>query len=220
MIPGSRRTFIKKLYYSMVAVVLNYCPWLTLIRSASAKIKRQILPADTPMASLINKNPRFLDTRNLQPIPLKQFETMGLSDYTVDPETWRLEVVGQVKRPLSLSLADIRRLPAVEREVLLICPGVFANFGRWKGISISALLEAAQADSGITHITIRGPDDPDGKSKRFPVSAIQLDAVFLAYEINGQELPQKHGYPLRVVAEGYFGFDWIKFVRRIEIDNT
>lgn len=220
MIPNSRRSFIKKLYYSTVVVVLNYCPWLTLMRSASAKIRRQILPADTPMASLINKNPRFLDTRNLHPIPLNQFETMGLSDYTVDPEIWRLEVVGRVKRRLSLSFAEILRLPAIEKKVLLICPGVFANFGRWKGIPISALIEAAQADSGVTHITIRGPDDPDGKSKRFPVSAIQSDAVFLAYEINGQVLPPKHGYPLRVVAEGYFGFDWIKFVQRVELDKT
>jgi len=220
MIPGSRRTFLKKLFLTTGAVFLQYCPLPTWVQSATAKLKKQILSAGTSMASLINKNPRFLDSRNLQPIPLSQFETMGLNEYAFDSRVWRLEVIGQVENPLSLSLTDVLKLPTLEKNALLICPGVFANFGRWKGISIAQLLKTAQADSRSTHITIRGPGGPDEKSKRFPISDIQKDAVFLAYEINGQELPQKHGYPLRAVAEGYFGFDWIKFVHQIEVDKT
>jgi sulfoxide reductase catalytic subunit YedY len=220
MISGTRRTIIKKLFYSVATAMLSFYPWSALVRSAAAKLKRQILPANTPMASLINKNPRFLDTRNLEPIPLSQFGTMGLSDYTVETERWRLTVTGQVEKPLSLSFNDILKLPALEKNVLLICPGVFANFGRWKGISIAQLLKAAHADNRITHITIRGPEGPDEKSKRFTVSEIQSDTVFLAYDINGKMLPQRHGYPLRAVAEGYFGFDWIKFVHQLEVEKT
>ncbi len=42
--------------------------------------------------------------------------------------------------------------------------------------------------------------------------------VFLAYEVNGKPLPQKHGFPLRVVAEDRFGFTWVKFVHKITVD--
>ena len=219
MVPGSRRAFIKKLLLTMGVTALPYYPLPEWIQSAAAKLKKQILSAGTSMVSLINKNPRFLDTRNLKPIPLDQFGTMGLNEYVFDPQVWRLRVVGQVKKPLSLSIADILKLPTIEKNILMICPGVFANFGSWEGISIEQLLKSAQADKRSTHFTIRGPEGPDSKSKRFPISDINNDKVFLAYKINGQELPQKHGYPIRAVAEGYFGFDWIKFVHQVEVDE-
>lgn len=203
----------------MGAVLLSHCPVPRWVQSAAAELKKQILSAGVSMDSLINKNPRFLDTSKLRPIPLNQFGTMGLNEYAFDSRVWRLQVTGQVEKPLSLSMDDILKLPIFEKNVLMICPGVFANFGHWKGISIAQLLDTAQADSHSTHITIRGPEGPDEKSKRFSVSDIQKDAVFLAYEINGQKLPQKHGYPIRAVAEGYFGFDWIKFVHKIEVDK-
>ena len=217
MTPGSRRTFIKRVLYAVSGVILQYFPWFSLVRSAAAKLKRQILREDTPMASLINKNPRYLDTRNMKPIPLNQFGTMGLSDHVFQPGPWRLEVGGQVGTPLSLSLPDIFKLPAVEKDVLLICPGVFANFGCWKGITVAQLLKLAQTRDDVTHVTIHGPDQ---KSARFAISDIDADGLILAYEINGDALPRKHGSPLRVVAEGYFGFDWIKFVHRIEVEKA
>jgi sulfoxide reductase catalytic subunit YedY len=219
MVPGSRRAFLKKLLLTMGATALSYCSLPVWVQSAAAKLKRQILAAGTSMVSLINKNPRFLDTRILRPIPLDQFGTMGLNEFAFDPQFWRLEVIGQVKNPLSLSKTDILKLPTIERNILMICPGVFANFGSWEGISIGQLLKSAQADARSKHITIRGPKGPDAKSKRFPISDINDDKVFLAYKINGQELPQKHGHPIRAVAEGYFGFDWIKFVHQIEVDE-
>ncbi|MBW2515672.1 MAG: molybdopterin-dependent oxidoreductase, partial [Deltaproteobacteria bacterium] len=42
------------------------------------------------------------------------------------------------------------------------------------------------------------------------------DKVFLAYEVNGEKLPVRHGFPLRIVAEDYYGDDWVKYVYRIE----
>lgn len=216
MNPGSRRLFLKKFFYSAVAAVLQSGPLSSLIRSTAAGLKRQTLPADTPMDSLINKNPRYLDTRNLRPIPLDQFGSMGLSDHAVDIEDWRLEVAEKAEPSRVFNYWDILKLPVVQKDVLLICPGVFANFGRWKGISITEFLKIDQADPGSAFITVYGPDE---KSKRFPASDILSNAVFLAYEINGQMLPRRHGYPLRAVAEGYFGFDWIKAVHRIGIDK-
>ena len=108
-------------------------------------------------------------------------------------------------------------LPPVERNVLLICPGFFVNHGRWKGISLGRLLEKAQMESGVTHVTISGPAGRYEKTERFPLADVLSDKVYLAYAVNGETLPLKHGYPLRVVAEDYYGSDWVKFVNKVTL---
>jgi len=47
----------------------------------------------------------------------------------------------------------------------------------------------------------------------------QSDKVFLAYEVNGKPLPQRHGFPLRAVAEDSFGYDWVKYVYKVEVNK-
>ncbi|UCD32648.1 MAG: molybdopterin-dependent oxidoreductase [Desulfobacterales bacterium] len=61
---------------------------------------------------------------------------------------------------------------------------------------------------GITHVTFSGPKKRYEKVERFPIEDVFSSKVFLAYGVNGEALPQKHGFPLRVVAEGYYGDFW------------
>ena len=215
----TRRNFIKITAKMVTSISVFLSPFFSLIRSAIAEAGKWILPKGINLKNLINKNPRSLDTRNLDPIPLDQFGTMGITDYKVDLNIWRLVIDGHVKNPSKLKYSQILELPAIERNVLLICPGVFANFGRWKGVSIKTLLNIADAKDGVTHVTVRGPEGPYEKVNRFPISDILADEVFLAYQVNEKALPQKHGYPLRAVAEGYYGFDWIKYVYKVEINR-
>jgi DMSO/TMAO reductase YedYZ molybdopterin-dependent catalytic subunit len=72
-----------------------------------AKTQRVILPKGTERKTLINSNPANLDTRNLDITPLKNIETMGITDYEVNLNDWRLEVTGHVKTPLSLTYSEI-----------------------------------------------------------------------------------------------------------------
>jgi len=51
---------------------------------------------------------------------------------------------------------------------------------------------------------------------QFPIADIRSNKVFLAYAVNGEKLPQQHGFPLRIVAEDYYGSDWVKYVYKIE----
>ena len=81
------------------------------------------------------------------------------------------------------------------------------------------LLNLAQAEEGITHVTLRGPDSGYEKVDRFPLKDIASNKVFLAFEINGQVLPQKHGFPLRAVAEDYYGSNWTKYVYKVEAEK-
>jgi sulfoxide reductase catalytic subunit YedY len=191
----------------------------SMVRWALAETGRIILPKGTPRESLIDKNPAELDARHLDVTPLEKFGTMGLTDHSVSLETWGLEVDGRVKKPLCLSYEEIKKLPPVERTVLMICPGFFANHGTWKGFSFTTLLKQAQVEDGATHITVRGPDGKYENTQRYPIEDVLSNRVFLAYEVNGKPLPQRHGFPLRAVAEGYYGYDWVKYVYRVTVEK-
>ena len=213
---SNRRHFIKTAIHFAAWLGLLCGPLFKSVRNAYAKTKRTILPSGTKMSSLVNQNPASLDTRNLEITPLNSFETMGLNDHLVDLNNWRFEVSGNVRKPLNLTYPQLLALPAIERNVLLICPGFFANHGRWKGLSVKELLKISEAPNDITHITFRGPNSRYEKVERFPIADIIADKVFLAYQVNGKDLPQKHGFPLRTVAEDYFGSTWVKYVYKME----
>jgi len=215
---NKRRRFLKISLEFITGMGLFLSPLFSWTRLVYAKIKKIILPKDTPLKDLINKNPAELDTRNLDITPLKDFKTMGITDQETDLNTWRLKVEGHVKVPLTLTSSQILSLPTIERDVLLICPGFFANHGRWKGISMSALLQKAKVTDQGTRITFRGPEGIYEKAEGFPLKDVLSNKVFLAYAVNGKPLPQKHGFPLRVVAEGYYGYMWVKYVHKMTVE--
>lgn len=214
-----RRHFLKKSLGFIAGLLVWTSPVLAAARKAFAEAAKIILPKGTARETLIDKNPALLDTRNLDPVPLESFGTMGLSDHEVDPERWRLSVTGRVKNPLRLTLDEMKTLPAMTRNVLLICPGFFANHGTWKGISMAELLRKAQAEEGVTQVTVRGPEGKFSMAKDFKIEDVYSEKVFLAYEVNGKTLPKRHGFPLRVVAEGYYGYDWVKYVHSVTVEK-
>ena len=139
---------------------------------------------------------------------------MGPTDVAIDLKTYRLKLTGKVKRPLSLSYDQILKYPSLTEIVLLICPGFFANNGRWTGISLMVLLKEAQVKKEAQYIDITGAH---GKNIRIPLKALDQKKIFLAYRVNGEILPQKHGFPLRLVYEDAYGSDWVKYVGEIVV---
>ena len=214
-----RRHFLKSSFGLLTGLGIVFSPLLQAVRMVYAKAQKIILPKDTNRNKLRNMDPAQLDTRNLAPTPLKDFETMGDTGYTVNLDTWRLEVAGRVGTPLSLTYSQIIGLSPFERNVLLICPGFFAYVGRWKGISMKALIEKAQMLKDVTHVTLSTTRAAGGNEEKFPIADILSDQVFLAFGVNGQALPKKHGFPMRVVAEGYHGSVWVKYVNRVIFDK-
>jgi DMSO/TMAO reductase YedYZ molybdopterin-dependent catalytic subunit len=213
-----RRRFLKMSLEFIAGMGLLFSPLLSWIRLVHAKIQKIILPKDTPREDLAYKNPSELDTHHLDVTPLEDFKTMGITDHQTDLDTWRLEVSGRVEVPLHLRYSEILALPTIERDILMICPGIFANHGRWKGISMNALLQKVKVTDGGTLVTFRGPGGKYEKIEQFHLKDVLSNKVFLAYAVNGTALPQKHGFPLRVVAEGHFGFTWVKYVHKMTVD--
>lgn len=214
----SKRRFLKISIKFLAGIGILVSPLFSWTRRVYGKIQKTILPKDYPRKNLIDKNPADLDTHQLNITPLEEFETMGITDHQSDLDAWRLKVDGLVKRPFRLTYSQVLTLPTVERNVLLICPGFFANHGRWKGISMAALLQKAGVKDGATLVTFRGPEGKYEKTERFFLKDVLSNKVFLAYAVNGKPLPLKHGFPLRVVAEGHYGFNWVKYVHKITLD--
>lgn len=215
---NTRRQFIRKTLTCLTAIGVFFNPVFSRIKTVYAKAKRILVPRGTEMKNLIGENPADLDTRDLEIIPLKNFETMGDTEHEVNLEQWRLEITGNVNKRLKFSYSQILEMPAIERKVLLICPGVFANQGLWKGVSLWDLLEMAGIREGVTHVTLRGTSNYSEKVDRFELEYVRSNKVFLAYQVNGKVLPQEHGFPLRAVAEDKYGSTWTKYVRSVEAE--
>jgi DMSO/TMAO reductase YedYZ molybdopterin-dependent catalytic subunit len=190
-----------------------------LLKRAWAQARRRLLSAQTELGSLIYEDPDLLDPRQLPITPIAQFDTMGLTQHPVDLDRWRLTITGAVARPLTFSLDQIKALPVIERDVLLICPGAFAYYARWRGASLNAMLQQAGISPRATHVEVAGPSGESAKTEPFPLDEIRADKVFLAYAVNGEPLPEKHGFPLRVVAEHRAGYQWIKFADKVEVKD-
>jgi DMSO/TMAO reductase YedYZ molybdopterin-dependent catalytic subunit len=216
---ADRRLFLKQLVGYAAGFLAASGYWISK-PELSWGAARRLLQKSTRLETLVNENPALLDARDLEIQPLEKFGAMGLSDQVTDLSAWRLTVFGEVKKGFSLTYDQIRELPGIEKPVLLICPGFFANYGRWKGFSLTQLAKRAGLKRGVNFATISGPAGPYEKTGRFSLNEIHSTKVFLAYQVNGEPLTQKHGFPLRLVAEGYYGYEWVKYVDKIQFDRV
>ena len=150
---------------------------------------------------------------------------------------WRLTVDGEIGESLRLSLDDLRKMRVTEATCVLQCagngrglytptlPGVQWRYGavgnaRWRGVAVKDVLERAGVKPSAKHLHAFGSDDPPGKVPPFHRSIEMgkaLDDAILAYEMNGQPLPQSHGAPLRLVVPGWAGDHWMKWLVRLTV---
>ena len=79
---------------------------------------------------------------------------------------------------------------------------------------MKSLLREAEIKKEAQYVDVSGPH---GKNVRIPVKALDQKKIFLAYRANGETLPQKHGFPLRLVYEDAYGYDWVKYVEEIAV---
>ena len=175
---------------------------------------KKILPKGFKREELKDMNPAEIDNRNLAVDPLEKFGTMGPTDVAVNGKTYQLKITGAVDQPLSLSYDQILKFPSLTEAVLLICPGFFANNGRWTGVNLKTLLQEAQVKKEATYLDIKGAHE---KGVRITLKELDRKKIFLAYRVNGETLPQKHGFPLRLVYEDAYGYDWIKYVDEVVV---
>jgi sulfane dehydrogenase subunit SoxC len=158
----------------------------------------------------------------------------------VDEGTFRLDVRGLVRSPLTLTLDELRSRPRVTLPVTLECSGngrarltprpisqpwlnEAVGTAEWTGTPLLPILEEAGADDGAVEVVFTGHDRgvQGGIEQDYefslPVKEAMRPEVLLAYEINGQPLPPQHGFPLRVIVPGWYGMTHVKWLKRITL---
>jgi DMSO/TMAO reductase YedYZ molybdopterin-dependent catalytic subunit len=137
---------------------------------------------------------------------------------------WRLRVDGLVQRPLSLSMADLKRLPARTQITRHDCVEGWSCIGQWTGVPLGLLLKAAGLLPQARYAVFHCADDLDGSldGSGLYYESIDLIGAFhpqtiLAYGLNGKPLDIAHGAPLRVRLERQLGYKMAKYIMRIEI---
>ncbi|WBQ04642.1 molybdopterin-dependent oxidoreductase [Kribbella sp. CA-293567] len=154
--------------------------------------------ADVPGVSrFVTPNPSFYRVDTLLTVP------------KVDPRTWELRIHGMVDRELRLSFADLLNRRLIERDITLTCVsnevgGPYVGNARWIGVPIAELLREAgvQGDADAVKST-----SVDGLTIGTPLQALTdgRDAIF-ALGMNGEPLPFDHGFPVRMVVPGLYGY--------------
>jgi DMSO/TMAO reductase YedYZ molybdopterin-dependent catalytic subunit len=136
---------------------------------------------------------------------------------------WRLEVGGLVQRPLSLSLAELRRMPSRTQITRHDCVEGWSCIGKWTGTPLSAVLGLAQLKAGAKFLAFYCADtlelSLDGTGQYYE-SIDLIDAMhpqtILAYDMNDAPLPVPHGAPLRLRVERQLGYKMAKYIMRID----
>jgi DMSO/TMAO reductase YedYZ molybdopterin-dependent catalytic subunit len=145
-------------------------------------------------------------------------ETTGLhvtgSIPDIDFAAYRLEVVGKVGNPLSLSYDDLRCMRKVELFCTLTCPGFFSDEATWAGVPLADVLDLAEIESDYLGVKFFSAD---GYATLASPQMIQTSDPFLAYEWEGEPVPMLHGFPVRAVFPDAQGSFWAKWLVKIEI---
>lgn len=183
-----------------------------------------------------------------------EMELPGFADYLTSPEhffvrthvyvpnvelsSWSLKIDGLVGTPLTLTLDDLKKMPAAEVVAVVECAGngrgyftphvagmqwtngAVAN-ARWRGPRLADVLKHAGIKDSATEILFNGADEPLGKMQDFRRTITAKKALdpntLLAYEMNGAPVPIKHGFPLRLVVPGWASDSWAKWLTQVTV---
>jgi DMSO/TMAO reductase YedYZ molybdopterin-dependent catalytic subunit len=128
----------------------------------------------------------------------------------VDLATYNLRVRGLAARELALTLGDLDGSDEV--VATLDCTGGFYSTQRWTGVRLGRVLELAQARPSARHVSVASLT-----GYRWSFAIDDARGLLLATHVGGQPLSHEHGAPIRLVVPGGRGYQWVKWVQRIEL---
>lgn len=156
----------------------------------------------------------------------------------VSAGAYQLEITGLVSNKTALSLADLQKLPQVTVPATLECagngrgnfkprmPGLQWSKGamgnaEWRGPRLSEVLKKAGVSGQATYANFDGADVGLATTPNFirsiPMRKVMHESTILALQMNGETIPEIHGFPARLIVPGWDGASWVKWVTSIEL---
>ena len=166
------------------------------------------------------------------------FERHHQGWWDVDPSRHRFMINGMVKTPKVFTMDEIMRLPSVSRFHFIECgantgmewgnvavPTVQYSHGmlscsEFTGVPLITLLEMAGADVKGRRFVLAEGADGSSMTRTIPIELVKSGQVLVAYGQNGEMLRPENGYPLRLVVPGVQGVSWVKYLRRVKVDDA
>jgi len=158
----------------------------------------------------------------------------------VDPSSaWVLHIGGNVRRPMDVTVDDLRTRPAQTVPVTMECAGngrallepraisqpwlvEAVGTAEWTGTPLAAILEDAGLDDDVVELVFTGADRglqggvEQDYQRSLTVTEAMRPEVLLAYEMNGRPLEPQHGFPLRLLVPGWYGMASVKWLTSID----
>ena len=237
----SRRDLLLQGSATLTGLALLHAPWAA--QAFPSRPGEEVIPwLDQPPA-----NPSAGVVENLQPWENlaswltpndKFFQVAHYNKPVIDDKAWTLEITGLVQQPMRLTLAALKARPRQEVIFTLECSGnhgfpwFISGIGtaKWAGTPLAPLLQEAGVLDYGREVIFWGSDAGEEEVRQikmpqhFARSMLLADAMnphnLLCYEMNGAALPQPHGFPLRLIAPGWYGIANVKWLKRIEIRDT
>jgi len=225
----SRRRFLSRILGAGGAFALSGCDalsqtqWFPKVLATGETLTRAMQRLVVPRRAMAQEfseadlSPRFRSNGTSMPANA-QYLALARNAFA----DYRLEVGGLVEKPASLSLVELRALSSRTQITRHDCVEGWSAIGKWKGVKLSALLDAVRPkpEARFVMFYCADPMEPDGSSPYY--ESIDMEDAFhpqtiLAYDLNDTALPIPNGAPIRLRVERQLGYKHAKYVMRIEL---
>lgn len=211
----ARRSFMNAMAVSSIAAAVGGTVTAVLTRAtavASGFRSSLTLPAPATPAQAVPPG-ASLSVSGISPLvtPNADFYRIdtALTVPAIDPPSWKLKVTGMVEREIELDFATLLAKPMTERHITIACVsnevgGDLIGNARWLGWPVRELLAMAGPKAGADMVL---STSNDGWTASTPLQALTDDRdALLAVGMNGEPLPLEHGFPVRMIVPGLYGF--------------
>ena len=131
---------------------------------------------------------------------------------------WRLDITGAIKKPLSLTLEDLMKMPQVSQTCDVHCvTGWTLLDSRWRGIPMKTIIDLVKAKETAGFVILKAQGV---YTSSIPLAEALKENVLLAHGFNGQKLPQIHGAPLRALVPDRYFYKSVKWLEEIKFTTV